>query len=471
MLKTKLKYTTFAIAVTMMGSIAAADGHSAMNYGPFPITVKGYTGDATNSVSYSGQIARHVLHDSLKVLAGRGDGGANSSALKAEMLSYFSGSEKNKAILAPGSKDEFIIKQGTLNEISSGKNIEGKFYNGPMLAWPGSMKGREVALHMIDRASTANKGVDAENGYNWPQLISKFTMGAMAYSQAVDNYLDEKLDAGTKPNNKPYKDGKHYTGKEHVWDEGFGYFGAAAHTLSLTADQAYGIAKRKDMASADANGDGLVDLKSEMVFGPAYYAAAFDRSGSKSTNYLNNIMKAYVDGRMVITSADGAILTDGQRQEIKNYASVIESNWEQVLAEAVFKYAGSAYKDISKVQEDGADQAKAYNAYVKHWGELKGFSMALQSGRNNLGETAGTMNDLILFGPVTLDNSYVTSVTSNGDFKREKRMTWSDYQLNLLKVQKLMVDKFGIKALVNNKLGDIAALAGKLGDASSAETD
>ena len=231
MFKSMLKCSTI-IGATILPITAVHAGGHATTYGPFPVTLQSYSGDKENSVSYSGQIARHVLHDSLKVLAGRGDGGANAASLKAEMLAYFSGSDKNKAILAPLTKDGFVIKQGTLNEISSGKNIEGKFYNGAMLAWPGSMKGRDVAMHMIERASVATKGFDADNGYDWAQLISKFTMGAMAYSQAVDNYLDEKLEADTKPNNKPYKDGTAYTGKEHVWDEGFGYFGAAAHTLA-----------------------------------------------------------------------------------------------------------------------------------------------------------------------------------------------------------------------------------------------
>jgi hypothetical protein len=81
------------------------------------------------------------------------------------------------------------------------------------------------------------------------------------------------------------------------------------------------------------------------------------------------------------------------------------------------------------------------------------------------------LNDLILFGPVTLDNSYVTGISADGSFKRERRMTWNDYQFNMLKVQKLMSDKFDIASLVNNKLGDIEALAGKLGIAESAETD
>jgi hypothetical protein len=39
--------------------------------------------------------------------------------------------------------------------------------------------------------------------------------------------------AASKPNDAPYKKGAKYTGKEHVWDEAFGYWGAAAHTLTL----------------------------------------------------------------------------------------------------------------------------------------------------------------------------------------------------------------------------------------------
>ena len=104
-------------------------------------------------------------------------------------------------------------------------------------------------------------------------------MGAVFYNQAVDGYLDEYLGAAKKPNDKPYKKGAAYTGKEHAWDEAFGYFGTPAHTLQLTPKQVYDIAKRKDLAAADRDKDGKVDLKTEMTFGPAYYAAGFDRLG------------------------------------------------------------------------------------------------------------------------------------------------------------------------------------------------
>ena len=467
MIMKKLKITTAIVAVAMSGSIALSDG-----YGPFPVTLSGYSGDKTNTVSYSGQAARHVLEQSLKKLAGKGNGGGNATALEAQMLSYFNGSDEDLPIIAPKSKDGFKIKQTSLHQISKGKNISGKFYNGAMPAWPGNMSGKDAAYNMISMASKANKGFDAETGYDWAQLISKYTMGAMAYNQAVDNYLDEKLSAEKKPNNKPYKDGAHYTGKEHSWDEAFGYWGAAAHQHGFDPNKVYEIAKMKNQGVADKNGDGMVDLKSEYVFGPTYYAAAFDRSGTKSTDYTNTIYNAFLDGRKLITAAAGDALSDSERSQLKSYAASIEENWEKVLAEAVFKYAGSVYKDINKMKDlSGDDLNKAYRAYAKHWGELKGFAMAMQSGKSNLGATATKMNDLMGFGPVTLNNTYVTGMDANGDFIMDRKRSWSDYQLHMLNIQQMMVDTFGVKSRVNDGLGDLQALSDKLDSASSAETD
>ena len=467
MIMKKLKVTTAIVAVALSGTMALSDG-----YGPFPVTLKGYSGDKTNTVSYSGQIARHVLEQSLKKLAGKGNGGGNAADLEAQMLSYFNGSDDDLPIIAPKSKDGFKIKQTTLHQISKGKNISGKFYDGAMPAWPGNMSGKDVAYNMIAMAAKSNKGFDADTGYDWAQLISKYTMGAMAYNQAVDNYLDEKLSAEKKPNNKPYKDGAHYTGKEHSWDEAFGYWGAAAHQHGFNPNKVYEIAKMKNQGAADKNGDGMVDLKSEYVFGPCYYAAAFDRSGTKSTNYTNTMFDAFLDGRKLITAAAGDALSDSERSQLKAYAATIEENWEKVLAEAVFKYAGSVYKDINKMRDlSGDDLNKAYRTYAKHWGELKGFAMAMQSGKSNLGATATKMNELIGFGPVTLNNSYVTGMDSNGNFVMDRKKSWSDYQLHMLKIQQMMVDQFSVKARANDGLNDLQALTDKLDSASSAETD
>jgi hypothetical protein len=434
------------------------DGHV---YGPFPVTLKGYSGDCTNSVSYSGQIARHVLHDSLKSLVKSGD--------LSEMMAYYKGSDKNKKIHAPASKGDFIIKQGFVNTISNGKNLSGKTYKGIINGWPGEMTGPEVLESMITKAASTG-GADVSVGYDYTQLISKFAMGAVFYNQAVDNYLDEKLAADTKPNSKPYKDGACYTGKEHVWDEAFGYWGAAAHSLHLTAEQNYNVAKKKDMVSADYDGDGKVDLKSEYVFAHAYYASSFDKSAN--TNYFNTITQAYLDGRKLITEANGEDLTDMERARLVAYADTISTNWEKVIAEAVFKYAGETYETLVKLDTASAeDLPNLFGKYMKYWGELKGFALALQTGKSNLGETAVKLNRMVGMGPMLMDETQVVGMDADGNYVMGKNYSWNQNKLHMLKVQKLMVDVFGVTAKSHDQLGNMSDLAASLGSSESAEND
>ena len=90
MIKPKLGAT--ALVICLGAGLASAD----TNYGPYPITLKGYNGTKSNSVSYTGQIARHVLHDSVKKLAGTGDGGANSVVLRPRFYHIFTALIKTK---------------------------------------------------------------------------------------------------------------------------------------------------------------------------------------------------------------------------------------------------------------------------------------------------------------------------------------------------------------------------------------
>ena len=90
------KILTVAASVIIAFSFSKAllaDGHI---YGPYPITLKGYDGDKTNSVKYTGQMARQVLHDSLKKLVKTGD--------LDKMMAYYNG-EDGLEIIAPKSKD------------------------------------------------------------------------------------------------------------------------------------------------------------------------------------------------------------------------------------------------------------------------------------------------------------------------------------------------------------------------------
>ena len=227
-------------------------------------------------------MTRQVLHDSLKALVKTGD--------VEKMMAYYNG-EDNLAIIAPKSKDDFKIKQTMVSEIGSG-NLSGKTYKGAVPGW-GNLTGKEVLEHMMTKAGEVEGGFDPNTGFDYTQLISKFAMGAVFYNQAANNYLGKKMEIGQKPNNAPYKEGSYYTGKEHSWDEAFGYWGSAAHALTLSAEQNYNVAKKKDMASADFNGDGVVDLYSEYTFAHAYYASSYDKGGK--TNYLATVNQAFID--------------------------------------------------------------------------------------------------------------------------------------------------------------------------------
>ena len=439
-------------------------------YGNYPVTEKSYSGKKKDSTSYTGQVARHVLHNSLKKLAGKGNGNPNPE-LKATMMSYYSSKDAGRKIIDPTSKGEFKVKQTMVDEISKGKNLKGKTYKGLVNGFPGQMSGPEVFEFLIDKASSSNKGFDPVTGYNYPQLISKFMMGAVFYSQAVDNYLDEKMGADNKPNNKPYKKGAHYTGKEHSWDEAFGYFGAPAHAMALNAKQAYGIAKRKDIKVADANGDGVVDLKTEMTFAHAYYAADSDKAGTK---YMHTIVDAFIKGRQLIRDANGAALTDQQRAKLMSYVKVIKTNWERVIAEAAFKYAGSCYKDLEKLRtivESNGDASKAFAAYGKHWGELKGFLMALETSGRSLGEAGVRMNRLVGYGPVLLGGGQVTGIDSDGNFLIGGNRSMGEYQVHMVKLQKLLGDTFKLKARKNDVTGEMDDLLKSLGSSRAAEND
>ena len=452
-----MKYSLIGLMASI--SVLSSQALAGDIYGPYPITLKGYVGDKTNSVSYSGQVGRQLLHNSLKKAIGNG-------ASLEEMNAYFNGSENELQLLNPKSSDSFKVDVTNINDVSK-TNLSGKAFKGNIAGWPGNMSGKAVLENMIVKASQVEKGYDAAHGYDYAQLVSKFTMGAVFYHQACDNYLDEKLAADNKPNNKPYKDGAYYTGKEHSWDEGFGYWGAAAHGATLSPRQNYDIAKKKDMAAADANGNGVVNLKSEMNYAHAYYASAFDKGGQ--TNYYNTITQAFIDGRVIIANANGEALTDAERSDLQAHSRTICSDWERVIAEAVFKYAGSVYADIEKLKANSGD-AKAYRAYVKHWGELKGFALSLHTGKFSLGSIGADLDELIGFGPVLMNGTQVSGLDATGAYQLAPASV-DEYMVNMLKVQNMMSEEFGVVAKNNDKLAGISNLAEALGLANSAEND
>ena len=67
MKKELLKKTT---PIALVAICLSAGCVTANSYGNFPVTEKSYSGSKKDSTSYTGQMARHVLHNSLKKLSG-----------------------------------------------------------------------------------------------------------------------------------------------------------------------------------------------------------------------------------------------------------------------------------------------------------------------------------------------------------------------------------------------------------------
>ena len=97
--------------------------------------------------------------------------------------------------------------------------------------------------------------------------------------------------------------------------------------------------------------------------------------------------------------------------------------------------------------------------------------MALQCGPKNLGETAVKMNRMMGFGPVLLNASQVVGIDSNGNFIKDQAQDWGEFKLHKLKIQKLMVDEFGVTAKSKDQLAEMTALADSMGNSDSAEND
>jgi hypothetical protein len=209
-----------------------------------------------------------------------------------------------------------------------------------------------------------------------------------------------------------------------------------------------------------------------MTYAHAYYASSFDKGGK--TNYLKNVTGAFLDGRKLITKANGNKLSAGELDKIQGYVQVICSNWEDVIAEAVFKYAGSVYKDLGNVEkalETGSGMDKAMSAYLKHWGELKGFAMALQAGPDNKSDTFKKLNRMMGFGPLMPNLSQVVGIDSDGDYIKDQGSSIGYYKLHMLKIQKLMGSTYALKARNKDATGGMASLLEKVGTKKSAEND
>ena len=142
--------------------------------------------------------------------------------------------------------------------------------------------------------------VDA-NGMEYTQLIDKGVMGSCFYYSATSSYLsDDKI--GDAVDNTTVTEGKG-TAKEHHFDEGFGYFGAAIDFPTNT----------------------------EGVSFWAKYSNKVDEVAG-----TNIIMDAFLEGRAAISNKDKSAQNDAVAE--------IKMQWEKISAATAIHYLNDAIK-------------------------------------------------------------------------------------------------------------------------------
>lgn len=360
-----------------------------------------------NSVAYSGQVFRNLLIDDMKTRIGGLTDRINEGAffpvlgdVESELLFYFEFDSSAYGMVEHDKTVAGECLQTTYDDVSSDKDLVGKIAGndpvGQHVDWSTGFVGwdegdvstpEDLVRFWIDRidvqaADWSNGAIPTDpsgapvpavyvtaDGLDLQQLLEKFLRAAVGFSQGADDYLDDDTDGkGLLSDHTALVDGKPYTALEHQWDEGFGYFGAARTYDEWTDDE---IA---DLAGRDANGDGYIDLQSEVNWGHSTNAAKRDRGAVVATDYTQDAWDGFVAGRQLLADTAGTELTPEQFAELQGYRDQALMAWEKAIAATVVHYINDTLQDMGDIGT--ADYSFADHA--KHWGEMKGFALSLQ---------------------------------------------------------------------------------------------
>lgn len=373
-----------------------------------------------STVSYTGQGTRHLLINELKAYIASDEflmSADKATALASLNFIYETGTISggndltNKNVYTDASEATPVgtsvktegasLTQADFSDLSGGKALKEKMAgqdqpltNGEFFGWTlatpapvgdDAVKGQGVNAtpHLLvqewfDAVATLAGDNDSDTTYvsatglDYQQLIQKFLSGAVAYSQASEDYLSLTRVADGKGlfASNLTESGQAYTDLEHAWDEGFGYFGAARDYL------AYTDANMAGQADHDTNEDGQIDFYSEFSFGNSINAVKRDKGATDATYFSENAMTAFIQGRQIIQDNIGtdAVLNDGYYVALARQATIALNNWESSIAATVVHYINDTLGDMDKFGTEDYSLA----THAKHWGEMKGFMLGLQ---------------------------------------------------------------------------------------------
>ena len=359
-----------------------------------------------SSVAYSGQIKRHLLIESIKAYLGSltdqtfasPEAGQVVSALNFFHTFSSAGATGDDLLnFDPGMLD---AQQSTWGDLGSLVDLQSKFpendanFTGRVVGYgDGSLAPEGVLLAMFAQVEALviarfNGAVPQDpsgtpiqpvfvgaDGVDYQQLIQKYLLGAVPFSQGSDDYLDDDTPgSGLLSDNEVAVDGQPYTRLEHAWDEGFGYFGAARDYGDYTDDEVAGKGGRSEWQGAhDTDNNGRIDLFSEYNFGHSTNASKRDRGSMVATDFSSDAFQAFINGRTLIVNAGGN-LTDQELTMLRQYRDDAVGAWERAIAATVVHYINDV---LVHMNEFGTPEY-SFLDHAKHWSEMKGFALSLQ---------------------------------------------------------------------------------------------
>lgn len=372
------------------------------------------TFDDGDSVSYTGQTARQLLMLGLvRAVVGLTERPGEEDAIRSELRFYITGEGADDVPHGfTVSGGEPVIPGPNYGDISTNKNLIGKIAGGDgagggesgrligdFFGWEEGMDDTplpiELAYWYIDRiAEEASDGVtptistvddavvnigtvqvDAE-GRDYRQLVQKFLSGAVSLSQGTNDYFQTDF-----ANALGQEGEKSYGAGEHDFDEAFGYYGATRNQNDYTDDEAAAKGGRDGWGRGyhDTNDDGSIDVRSEIVLGHAQNCAKRDRGSAGVTDYSKEAMDAFLLGRQILMNATMAReITDAEMMVLQQQIEIAAKAWEACVAATVVHYINDTSSDMGNfVGSDFADLSNFLDL-AKHWGEMKGFALALQ---------------------------------------------------------------------------------------------
>ena len=374
----------------------------------------GFEGNST--VSYSGQTARQVLIADLTsaVKALTEDNSKTADDVKSNLMFYVSG-DVDGANYNYSVDGQTVSPGPTYGDISTGKNLSGKIaggngtgggetgtlLSGGFFGWEEGMDESPLPIELLenyitDVATLATDGVSVsidtasgsvnvddvtvdQYGRDYDQLIQKFALGAVAFSQGTADYL--KTDFA---NSNAQTEGKAYSTSEHKWDEAFGYFGAARDYNDYTDLEIRAKSGRPEYASGyhDTNGDGLIDLRAEINLANSTNCAKRDvgsADNTAATDFTKEAFDAFLLGRRILNNAAGGTLTDAQQTILDEQIETAAVTWEKCVAATVVHYINDVTGDMDNfTAENKFANASNFTDLAKHWSEMKGFALGLQ---------------------------------------------------------------------------------------------